>query len=109
MLARLVPMGGLEATGAEGETVGVLVEDVVFDVSASMAFCCAEKVVDEMGHPTPGPSRFCKVTAAAFRRASWETVLLSVGKVNLTVGFVVTNPAATFLLRAWKGVIRTMY
>ena len=101
----LVP--GLEVAGAEGETVGRVEEDVVFDVSASIAFCCAEKVVDEMGHPTPGPSRFCKVTAAAPRRASWEAVLLSVGKVSLTVGFVVTNPAATFSLRAWKGAIRT--
>lgn len=76
--------------------MGVVVEDVVFDVSASIALCCAEKVVDETGHPTPGPSRFCKVTAAAFRRASWEAVLLSTGKLNLTVGFVVTKPAATF-------------
>lgn len=56
--------------GTERETVGVVTEDVVFDVSASIALCCEENVVDEMGHPTPGPSKFCKVTAAAFRRAS---------------------------------------
>lgn len=87
--------------------VGVEVEDVVVDVSASIAFCCAEKVVDEMGHPIPGPSKFCKVTAAAFRRASWEVVLLSVGKVSLTVGFVVTKPAATLLLSACTGSIKT--
>lgn len=90
----------VETVGMEADTVDVGVGDSIFDVSASIAFCCAEKVVDEMGHPTPGPSRFCKVTAAAFRRASCEAVLLSVGKVSLTVGFVVTKPAATFLLRA---------
>lgn len=91
---------GVETAEVEGDAVGVGVGDSVFDVSASIAFCCAEKVVDEMGHPTPGPSKFCKVTAAAFRRASCEAVLLSVGKVSLTVGFVVTKPAATFSLRA---------
>lgn len=93
--------------GAQGETVGVVRVDVVFEVSAAMALFCAEKVVDEMGHPTPGPSRFCNVTAAAFRRASWEAVLLSVGNVSLTVGFVVTKPATTFLLRACKSTMST--
>lgn len=99
-----MPVLRLTVAGAEGDAVGVV---VVFVVSASIAFCCAENVVDEMGHPTPAPSRFCKVTAAAFRRASWEAVLLSVGKVSLTVGFVVTKPAATFSLRAYKGSIKT--
>ena len=37
-----------------------------------MASACALKVVDAAGHPTPGPRRFCRVTVAAFRRASCE-------------------------------------
>lgn len=49
---------------------GVALEDPLVDVSALIAFPCAEKVVEEIGQPTPGPSRFCKVTAAAFKRAS---------------------------------------
>lgn len=78
---------------------GVALEDPLVEVSAPIAFPCAEKVVEEIGQPTPGPSRFCRVTAAAFKRASWDAVLLSVGKESFTVGFVVTKPAATFLLR----------
>ena len=98
---------GLEATGVEGEIVGVVMVDVVFDASASIAFCCAENVVDDMGHPIPGPSKFCKVTAAAFKRASWEAVLLSDGKESLMMGFVTTKPAATFSLRAYTNSVKS--
>jgi len=38
-------------------------------VPASIAFCCAPKVVETTGHPLPGPFKFCNVTAAAFSRA----------------------------------------
>lgn len=66
-----------------------------------MAFCCAENVVDATGQPWPGPFRFCRVTAAALRRASCEFVELSSGKVSLTVGLLMTKPAATFALISW--------
>jgi hypothetical protein len=63
-----------EGTGVDEAAVdvdgGVALEDPLVDVSALIAFPCAEKVVEEIGQPTPGPSRFCKVTAAAFKRAS---------------------------------------
>lgn len=62
----------LDDMGADEAIVdieGIAPEDPVVDVSALIAFCWAEKVVEEMGHPTPGPSRFCRVTAAAFKRA----------------------------------------
>lgn len=52
------------------DEVGIALEFPVVAVSAPIAFPCAEKVVEEIGQPTPGPSRFCKVTAAAFKRAS---------------------------------------
>lgn len=52
------------------DAVGIALEFPVVDVSAPIAFPCAENVVEEIGQPTPGPSRFCKVTAAAFKRAS---------------------------------------
>jgi len=51
------------------DTVDAELEDPGVVVSALIAFCCAEKVVEAMGQPTPGPSRFCRVTAAAFKRA----------------------------------------
>jgi hypothetical protein len=46
----------------------------------SIAFCCAPNVVETMGHPFPGPFKFCKVTEAAFNLADRECVELSVGK-----------------------------
>lgn len=52
------------------DEVGIALEFPVVAVSAPIAFPCAENVVEEIGQPTPGPSRFCKVTAAAFKRAS---------------------------------------
>lgn len=67
------PQPALEDMGVDeagGDIKGVALEDPVVDVSAPIAFPCAEKVVEEMGQPTPGPSRFCRVTAAAFKRAS---------------------------------------
>lgn len=67
---------------------------------ACIACCCAEKVVETIGQPTPGPFRFCKVTAAALRRASCEAVELEVGKERPTVGLVTTWPAARFALRS---------
>jgi hypothetical protein len=57
------------AAAALEETAGVAPEDPGVVVSALIAFCCAENVVEAMGQPTPGPSRFCRVTAAAFKRA----------------------------------------
>ena len=65
---------------------------------ASIALACAEKVVETMGQPTPGPLRFCKVTAAALILASFEALLSSVGKEIPTVGLFKTWPAATFAL-----------
>lgn len=85
----------VELLGGTGEGVVVGAEPGL-EPPASMAFPSAVNVVDAMGHPFPGPSKFCSVTAAALRRASCDAVLLSVGNVTLTEGFVVTNPAATF-------------
>lgn len=51
------------------DTAGAAFEGPGVVVSALIAFCCAEKVVEAIGQPTPGPSRFCRVTAAAFNRA----------------------------------------
>lgn len=73
------PAGVVDAAGDIVETkledmgvdeAGTVLEFPVVDVSAPIAFPCAENVVEEIGQPTPGPSRFCKVTAAAFKRAS---------------------------------------
>jgi len=49
-----------------------------------IAFWCAENVVDTIGQPFPVPFKFCSVTAAAFRRALCDAVLLSVGNVSST-------------------------
>jgi len=67
LLAEVVFDGTVTDAAADG--AGVELEDTGVAVSALIAFCCAEKVVEEMGQPTPGPSRFCSVTAAAFKRA----------------------------------------
>lgn len=57
--------------GVADAAVGIAaLEFPLVDVPALIAFPCAEKVVEEIGQPTPGPSRFCRVTAAAFKRAS---------------------------------------
>lgn len=48
-------------TDEVADTAGVALEDVAgagVDVSALIAFCCAVKVVEAMGQPTPAPSRF---------------------------------------------------
>lgn len=63
---------------------------------ALTAACWAEKVVAATGQPTPGPLMFCRVTAAALIRASWDAWELSVGKDSFTVGLLMTNPALTF-------------
>jgi hypothetical protein len=57
------------ASAAPDDTAGAALEGPGVVVSALIAFCCAEKVVEAIGQPTPGPSRFCRVTAAAFNRA----------------------------------------
>ena len=62
---------------------------------ALIAAFWAENVVATIGHPFPGPSKFCRVTAAALRRADWEAFESSVGNESCTVGFVRTWPAAT--------------
>lgn len=80
---------GIEVVGAVGED-----GDVVPD-SSKIASCCAANVVEEIGQPTPGPCKFCKVTAAVFKRASCEACESSVGNETNTVGFVSTCPAAT--------------
>jgi len=74
---------------------------------ASIALACAEKVVETMGQPTPGPLRFCKVTAAALILASFEALLSSVGKEIPTVGLFKTWPAATFALSSCMKALRS--
>ena len=73
---------------------------------AWIAFCCAENVVETMGQPTPGPLRFWSVTAAALRRASWEAVELSVGKVSATEGLCTAWPARTFAVRFYRNDVK---
>lgn len=52
-------------------------------------------MVDDAGHPTPGPLRFCNVIIAASIRAAWDAFDASVGKGT---GVPNTCPAATFWL-----------
>lgn len=68
----------------------------------SIACLCALNVVDAAGQPTPGPLKFCKVTAAAFRRASCDAFELSVGNDMVMVGFLTACPAATLAFSDWS-------
>lgn len=87
---------GFEAATAELEaTPGADEAGVAVSVPSLIALFCAAKVVETMGHPTPGPSKFCNVTAAALSLANLESLESSVGKASLTVGLVNTWPAAT--------------
>jgi hypothetical protein len=72
---------------------------IYVELSALIAFCCAENVVATIGQPFPAPFRFCIVTAAAFKRAFCAAVLLSVGNVRSTDGFRRTWPARIFAVR----------
>lgn len=69
---------GEEAAGADTGGGGA--------VPSWIAFCWALNVVEEAGHPWPGPWRFWRVTMQVSMRASWEAFELSVGKDTLTVG-----------------------
>jgi hypothetical protein len=94
-----VPEVGVAVGDATGDASVEAGEAVVCGdggVPALMAAACAWKVVDTIGQPFPGPLRFCSVTDAALRRASWDTVELSSGKEMGTVGLLRTWPAATF-------------
>jgi hypothetical protein len=59
------------------------------------ALSCAEKVVDDAGHPTPGPNKFCRDEMAVWIRAICEPVELSVGNGAGTPGLWTSCPAAT--------------
>jgi hypothetical protein len=109
----LLIVGVTEGDDADGLTdggVGVLVllivgvpaEDGVdgFVVPALIAAACAWNVVETIGQPFPGPLRFCSVTLAALRRASWDALESSSGKEMATVGLVRTWPAATLAFRS---------
>lgn len=82
---------------AQEVNLSTIISQEVF--SALIAFCCALNVVDTIGQPFPAPFKFCNVTAAAFRRALCEAVLLSVGNVSCTVGLRITWPARTLAVR----------
>ena len=97
--------GGAAAGECEGEGDGAGDEDDDEDegitggggeLPALIAGTCAWKVVETMGQPFPGPSRFCSVSLAVLKRASCDAFELSWGKDTKTVGLVVTCPAATF-------------
>lgn len=85
-------------TGADGE--GATEEDadgagaaLLPDAASSIAACWATHVVEAMGHPTPSPFKFWRVTAAALKRASIDAVELSVGNEIGTDGLLMTFPA----------------
>ena len=95
------------ATTGEGERAGDDDEDDDDDddgrttgggggLPALIAATCAWNVVETIGQPFPGPSRFCNVSLAVLKRASCDAFELSSGKDTKTVGLVVTCPAATF-------------
>ena len=52
------------------------------------------RVVDDAGQPTPDPNKFCSATVAAWLRASWDAVELSVGNVTVTPVLLTACPAA---------------
>jgi hypothetical protein len=68
-------------------------------VPALIVAACAWNVVETIGQPFPDPLRFCSVTLAALRRASWDAFELSSGKEMVTDGLSRTWPAATFAFR----------
>ena len=86
LLLDVVAGGALVAGGADTS------------VPASIACCCAPKVVAAWGQPTPGPLRFWSVTVAAKRRASLDALESSSGNESDTEGLLITWPAATFAL-----------
>ena len=55
-----------------------------------IAAACSWNVVDAIGQPFPGPLRFCSVSLAALRRASWDALESSSGKERGTVGLLRT-------------------
>ena len=60
-----------EGMGAgEGDTGGIAGGGGGGAVPALMAAACAWNVVETIGQPFPGPTKFCRVTLAAFIRAS---------------------------------------
>lgn len=71
----------------------------VISVPSWMAFCWARNVVEAAGHPTPGPSWFCKVTSDAWILASWSSFEEPVGKETLIPGLLTAWPALTFAFR----------
>ena len=62
-----------------------LYQEVLLFLLAS-ACCCATNVVEDAGHPTPGPLRFCSVISDASMRAEAEVLSVPVGNVTATVG-----------------------
>jgi len=72
---------------------------LVTSVPSWMAFCWARYVVEAAGHPTPGPSRFCKVTNDAWILASLSSFEEPVGKETLIPRLLTAWPALTFAFR----------
>lgn len=60
-----------DETGTAGDETGTASDGAADDAGAGalppllIAFCCACKVVETAGHPTPGPFRSCSVINAA--------------------------------------------
>jgi hypothetical protein len=92
VLALLI-VGVSDGDGTEGLANGAGCEP------ALIAAACAWNVVETIGQPFPDPLRFCSVTLAALRRASWDALELSSGKEMGTDGLLRTWPAATFAFR----------
>lgn len=61
--------GGAGAGAAAADPAGAGATTVAGFRPALIAACCRENVVETIGQPLPGPFRFWRVTAAAFRRA----------------------------------------
>ena len=100
------PAAGAAAAGAAG-AAGAGAAGAGVSGSAWTAATCAPNVVAAWGQPTPGPWMFWSVTVAALRRASWDALELSSGKVSLTEGLLITNPAFTFWLRREMNELRS--
>lgn len=126
--AGVVDAAGGVAGATEEADAGAKVVAPLFNC-ASKAADCAEKVVDDTGHPvgtnvsanslssrayfkgvspTPGPTRFCKVTDAAVSLANALWMELSVGKTKAPIPELLTaRPAAMLALRSLMKRVRS--
>ena len=48
----------------------------------SRAVLCAPQVVEAWGHPTPGPTRFCRVKVLMPNIVNWDSIESSVGNAG---------------------------